>query len=197
VPDPAPPDDPFEGIAAQFAHQRARDAALVRQAQAWAPAPPRPDDMDLGDFGSVEPMDADQISPTYARLAALSAQRLRVLSAQLREQYAEHGMSAFVRDRLLYNPATQEVETAGEEPTALARLEAEERKHLAGLLTTAVRLKMEARTEQSRALHGARMAALAQAMCEQAGLDWSLPETRRLAQRAVLAAEARVSGHDG
>ena len=191
----ATPEDPFDDAAGTFAAHRARDAALTASARSWAPAtPPRADDMDLGNFDSVAPLEADQIGPTYARLAALSMQRLRVLSAQLQEQYAAHGTAAFVRDRLVYNPATQEVETAGEEPTALARLESAERAELRTLLTTAVRLKLEVQSAATRVQHAQRMAALAQSMAEQMGLDWADEGTRRLAQRAVLQAEARVSG---
>lgn len=187
------PDEPdhFAAVAATFADHRAQQAALVAQQQGWAPA--RADDMGLGTFDTVTPLDGSEIGTVYARLAALSMQRLRVLGAQLAEQYAQHGMAAFVRDKLIYNPANQEVEVAGEEPTALARLELEERKLLQGLLTTAVRLKLEVHSAQAKDAHGRRMAALAQAFAEQVGLDWSDPATRRLAQQAVLRAEAEVS----
>jgi hypothetical protein len=191
VPDTTP-DNPLDGIAQRFADHRAQQAALTASAQAWRPQ--KAADMDLGTFDSVAPLEAEQIGPTYARLAALSMQRLRVLSAQLTEQYRDHGMAALVRDKLLYNPATQEVEVAGEEPTALARMEAEERRELRTLLTTAVRLKLEVQSAAARTQHAQRMAALAQSMAELVGLDWANEETRRLAQRAVLQAEARVSG---
>lgn len=191
-PVPDTPRDPFDGIAQTFAHHRAQEAALTASARAWAP--PTAEGMDLGDFDTVAPLEGAEIGNTYARLAALSQQRLRVLSAQLREQYATHGMAAFVRDRLIYNPATQEVEVAGEEPTALARQEFAERQELRTLLTTAVRLKLEVQSAAARQQHAQRMAALAQSMAEMLGLDWADEATRRLAQRAVLQAEARVSG---
>lgn len=190
-----PPEADFAPVADAFAAHRARAAALEAQARSWAPTePPRADDMALGTFDTVAPLEGDQIGNVYARLAALSVQRLRVLGAQLREQYAAHGMAAFVRDRLIYNPGTQEVETAGEEPTALARLELDERKLLQNLLTAAVRLKLETQSQAARDMHGARMAAFAQAFAEKAGMDWSAPETRRLAQAAVLSAEAQMTG---
>lgn len=191
VPDTTP-DNPLDGIAQRFADHRAQQAALTASARSWAPQ--KAADMDLGTFDSVAPLEAEQIGPTYARLAALSMQRLRVLSAQLTEQYRDHGMAALVRDKLIYNPATQDVEVAGEEPTALARMEAEERRELRTLLTTAVRLKLEVQSAAARTQHAQRMAALAQSMAELVGLDWANEETRRLAQRAVLQAEARVSG---
>ena len=191
VPDGPPPTD-FGPVADAFATHRARSAALQAQARAWEPE--RADDMDLGTFDTVAPLEGDQIGNVYARLAALSMQRLRVLGAQLAEQYRDHGMAAFVRDRLIYNPGSQEVEVAGEEPTALARLELEERKLLQGLLTTAVRLKLETQSAAAQDMHGRRMAAFAEALCTQAGLDWADPGTRRLAQAAVLAAEGQFSG---
>lgn len=185
------PSDHFNDVAATFAAHRAQQAALGDQARSWTPA--RADDMELGTFDSVTPLDGGEIGSVYARLAALSVQRLRVLTAQLAEQYADHGMGAFVRDRLVYNPANQDVEVAGEELTGLARLELEERKLLQGLLTAAVRLKLEVHSAQARQSHGRRMAALAEALCEQVGMDWSAPETRRMAQQAVIRAEAEVS----
>lgn len=190
VPDTSP--DPFDGIAETFADHRAQEASLAASARSWQPETATA--MDLGDLDTVTPLEGDQIGTTYARLAALSQQRIRVLSAQLREQYATHGMAAFVRDRLVYNPATQEVEVAGEEPTGLARQEFAERQELRTLLTTAVRLKLEVQSAAARTQHAQRMAALAQSMAELMGLDWADETTRRLAQRAVLQAEARVSG---
>lgn len=193
-----PPDTeqpgPFADVAEVFRAQRIRDARQLADAQAWTPTVPvKAEDMDLGTFDSVTPLNGDDIGNVYARLTALSVQRLRVLSAQLAEQYRDHGMAAFVRDQLLYNPATNEVEVAGEQSTQLARQDFEERKLLKDLLTTAVRLKLEVQSQQAVAQHGLRQAVTLQAFAEQCGLDWNEPETRRMAQQAVLRAEAEVA----
>lgn len=189
VPDSDPP-GPYTAIAGTFGAHRARQALQLAQTRAWTGIEGAEE---LGTFDSVSPLEAGEVSNVYARLAALSVQRLRVLSDQLSRAYTEHGTAAFVRDRLIYNPATQEVEVAGEEPTALAKLELEERKLLQNLLTSAVRLKLEAQSQAARDNHGRRMAAFAQSLCELAGLDWAAEDTRRLAQRAILVAEAEVS----
>lgn len=187
---PDDPPGPYTAIAGTFGAHRARQAVQLAQTQAWTGVEAAGE---LGTFDTVTPLESGEIGNVYARLAALSVQRLRVLSSQLAQQYTEHGMNAFVRDRLIYNPATQEVEVAGEEPTALAKLELDERKLLQNLLTSAVRLKLEAQSQAARDGHGRRMAAFAQSLCELAGLDWAAEDTRRLAQRAVLVAEAEVA----
>jgi hypothetical protein len=181
--------DQFDHIAAQFAADRARRAALVAQAQSWTGAT---DPDSLGNFDEVDAVPGDQLPNIYARLIALSVQRLRVLSAQLNAAYAEHQVDALVYAKKAYNPGTEELETIGEEPTALARLEGQERDRLEGLITPAVRLQMEVRSREAVAQHGQRIAALAQSMCEEAGLNWASEETRRLAQRAIVRAEAAV-----
>ncbi|HZE01405.1 MAG TPA: hypothetical protein VE155_06530 [Pseudonocardiaceae bacterium] len=181
---------PYEAIAERFDAARARAAALVAQAQSWTGVKGCDD---LGSFDTVAPLDGDQLQNVYARLMALSVQRLRVLSAQLSAAYATDPDSTFVYNKLLYNPGTQEVEVASQEVTALARLESEERDRLKDLLALSVRLQLEVRAADAIKTQGQRMAALAQALCERVGLDWNEPETKRLAQSAVLAAEDLVA----
>lgn len=180
----------FDHIAAEFEADRTRRAALVAQAQAWTGGQGADE---LGSFDTTAPVAGEQIPNIYARLIALSVQRLRVLSGQLAEAFATEGVRALVYERKAYNVGTEELEVIGEEPTALAKMEVKEREHLATLLTTAVRLQLEARDRDAVRRHGQRMAALAQAFAEQAGLDWADEETRRLAQRAIVAAETRMA----
>lgn len=177
----------FAAVAATFADHRARSDALIAQARAWTGGQAVDD---LGNFDTTPPLDGGQLTNVYARLIALSVQRLRVLSDQLNRAFAENQLAAFVREKLIYDPASQEVVTAGEEITALAALEAKERDRLEGLILSAIRLQMEYRSQQAVTRHGQRMAALAQALCEEAGLDWADEATRRLAGRAILRAEA-------
>lgn len=178
----------YARVAHEFAVSRARNTALITQAQAWTGVAAG----ELGTFDTVTPLDGAEIGNVYARLVSLSVQRLRVLSGQLDAAYAEHGVAAFVRDRQAYNPATREVEVIGEDPTALAKLENEERDRLKDLLALAVRLELETHAASAVKSQGKRMAALAQALCEAAGMDWTAEETRRLAQRAVLTAEGKL-----
>lgn len=180
----------YTPVAQAFAASRARRDALLAQAQSWTGC----DTGDFGTFDSVTPVSGDELGSIYARLAALSVQRLRVLSAQLAAAYEADPAGALVYERKAYDPATEELVTIGQEVTALAKLEAAERDRLERLITVAVRLRLEVRSEEAIRLQGRRMAALVQAACEQAGLDWSLPETRRVAQRAVVAAEAMLAG---
>jgi hypothetical protein len=179
----------LEPIAAEFAALRERRTALITQAQAWTGGQ-GPDE--LGTFDNSAPVDGDQIGSIYARLVALSVQRLRVLSDQLAASYAAHAERALVMETKAYNRETEELEVTGEQITALAQLEGKERDRLERLLTVAVRLQLESRSVAAIANHGLRTAALAQSLCEQAGLDWADADTRRLAQRAIVDAEARV-----
>ena len=176
-------------ISETFAQRRDRDAALLAQAQAWTGQ----EIGDLGTFDASPQMDGDELGNVYARLVSLSVQRLRVLSSQLAAAFAKEGVAALVKDRLAYNPGTEELEVIGEQISALAELEGRERKQLQELLTAAVRLRLETRSAEAIAAQGQRMAALAQALCEEAGLDWNTEAARRLAQRAVIRAEAAMA----
>lgn len=193
---PPPVTADYAAAAEVFAAARDRRAALIEQAQSWTGV----DAAELGSLDTVTPLPGSELPSVYARLVALSAQRLRVLSAQLAKAYAVaeagepgSGVTVFARERLIYDPATEEVRAAGEEVTVLARLEAAERDRLADLLATAVRLQLEVRSAEALASQGRRMAAVVRAMAEEAGLDWSAAETRRLAQRAVVRAESGIS----
>lgn len=181
----------FDHVAAALEADRARRAALLAQARGWTSGQGV---TELGSFDTAEPLPGDQMPNIYARLIALSAQRLRVLSDQLAQAYAKDGVVALVYERRAYNPGTEQLETIGQEPTALAKLEGKERDRLAELLTTAVRLQLEVRSDAAVRSHGRRIAALAQTLCEEAGLNWADEQTRRLAQRAIVRAEAQIRG---
>lgn len=178
----------FDQIAEQFAAHRAQRDALTAQAQSWTGQSVG----DLGTFDATPPVAGAELPNIYARLIALSVQRLRVLSDQLAQAYETDKLAALVYARKAYDPGTETLETIGEEPTALAVLEGKERDRLANLLRDAVRLQLEARSQEVIRNHGLRIATLAKTLCEAAGLDWADEDTRRLAQRAIVAAESQV-----
>lgn len=176
----------FTAAAEVFAGARARRAALLAQAQSWTGID-EPDE--LGTFDTVTPTSGEEMGNIYARLVALSAQRLRVLTGQLNAAHRADPQGAFVYERKIWNPETESVETASEEPTALSKLVAQESDRLAELLVTAVKLRLEVRSADALAMQSKRMAAYVQAMAEAAGLNWGDAATRRLAQRAIVSAE--------
>lgn len=179
----------FGPAVAVLAGDRARRAALLAQAQSFTGIA---DAGELGTFDTVSPTSGEEMGNIYARLVALSAQRLRVLSGQLNAAHAADPVGAFVYEKKAYNTQTEELEVVSEEPTALARLVTQESDRLADLLVTAVKLRMEVRSAEALAMQSKRMAAYVQAMAEAAGLSWADEGTRRLAQRAIVAAEAAM-----
>jgi len=182
--------DRFEEIAEVFAGAVSRRQALITQAQEWTGV----DGADqLGNFDTVAPTQGDQLGNIYARLVSLSIQRLRVLSDQLNRAYAANGVDALKYDKLIYNAATEEVERASEEETVLVRLESAERDRLERLLVAAVKLQLETRSKEAIELQSRRLATYVRSMAEAAGLPWGEETTRRLAQRAVVAAEAELA----
>jgi hypothetical protein len=180
----------FAAAAEVFAGARARRAALLAQVQSWTGID-EPDE--LGTFDTVTPTSGEEMGNIYARLVALSAQRLRVLTGQLSAAHKADPQGAFVYEKKTWNPATESVETASEEPTALMRLVTQESDRLAELLVTAVKLRLEVRSAEAIALQSKRMAALVRAMAEAAGLNWGEEATRRIAQRAIVSAEAAMA----
>jgi hypothetical protein len=181
---------PYEQAVEAVSAAHARRRALLEQAQAFTGIDT---DTELGTFDTVAPTSGEDLGNIYARLVALSAQRLRVLSAQLAAAHRDDPTGAFVYEKKAWNQATEELEVISEEPTALARLVTQESDRLADLLTTAVKLRLEVRSAEALAMQSKRIAAYVQAMAETAGLDWSQAETRRLAQRAIVAAEASMA----
>jgi hypothetical protein len=186
--------DEFAAVAHVFAGAAAKRAALVEQARSWTGVD---SNAELGNFDTVMPTDGDQLGNIYARLVALSAQRLRVLSDQLARAYAAYGVDAFRYEKQIYNPRTEEVEVASEEVTVLYRLEAEERDRLERLLIAAVKLQLESRSAEAVAMQAQRQVAYVRSMAEAAGLSWADESTRRLAQRAVVRAEAELASTPG
>jgi enamine deaminase RidA (YjgF/YER057c/UK114 family) len=77
----------------------------------------------------------------------------------------------------------------------LVTLEGAERDRAAHLGLQLAKLGLDIATVRSAAVakQARQMAALAQALCEEVGLDWADDATRRIAQRAVLRASERQS----
>lgn len=94
----------------EFHALRSKRAALTAQAQAWTGGQGSDE---FGTFDNSAPVDGDQIGSIYARLVALSVQRLRVLSDQLAQAYATYGKDALVMETKTYNPGTEELESPG------------------------------------------------------------------------------------
>lgn len=165
-----------------FADQRARQAALTATAQAF-------DATVLGTLDDVAPMHENDLPDFYSRQIGLTAQRVRVLSAQLAQAYAERKMDALVREDFVYDRETGAAVRAGESITALAELEGRERDRLDRQLGQALKLRILAEESAERRRDTARrMAALTEELCTKAGLDWADPEVKALARRAVVAA---------
>lgn len=165
-----------------FAQARARDAALTATAQAF-------DATELGTLDDVDPLTEDGLSDVYSRQIALTVQRVRVLSAQLAQAYAEHKEKALVRENFIWDRETGEAISAGESITALAELEGKERDRLDRQIAQVVKLRVLAEESAERRQDYARkMAAALRDVCTAAGLDWSDEETRQIARRAAVAA---------
>lgn len=160
--------------------------AVTATAQAFDPASV------LGTLDDVDPLFEDDLPALYSRQLALTARRVRVLSAQLAQAFAEHKQAALVREDFIFDRETGTPVSAGESITALAELEGKERDRLDRQLATALRLRaLERESAERRAEFGRRVGTLAQELCERAGLDWAAEGTRQIAAAAVVRAFGR------
>jgi hypothetical protein len=91
-----------------------------------------------------------------------------------------------VRENQMWDAEAGELVTVSEGLTGLARIEMEERKLLDAQFAAAVRLGLEERSQAERERSADLQADLVRAALEEAGLDWSAENTRRIAQRALL-----------
>lgn len=169
---------------AAFAEHRERAAELVEQARSYTGLPASA----LGSLDAVDPLPGSAVPNVYARAVALTAQRVRYFSDQLAQAVEKHGVSALVRENLVYDPETSEVRVASETPTALADMEYRERRLLESQLQAAIRLGLQQRSAAERQAIIDRNVDLLESFAVEAGMDWAAPDTRRIAQRALLRA---------
>lgn len=170
--------------AARLARQRATEAARSAGIAPEAAA---------GGFTTLaEGGTAPDVATLYARLISTAADRAQLYGAQLAAAWAEAGVDAVRVQTYVVDPATGELHAGGESVTALARLEAEERRALERLITQGARLSLEERAAQALQRNGVVLVEALRSFAESAGLDWSSPDVRRALQKALLAARARA-----
>lgn len=154
------------------------------------PPPAEPPDT-FGRFDVAEPAHTADLAGYYGRLVTVSRIRVEMLSNLLAEDFAKRGVDAL--RRITYT-ATDDggAEPSGEVPTALARLEMEERRTLERLLVKAAELgiKLRETSDEARAETAAMTIGVLIAFAERLELDQQDPDVRRLMQLAVLDAKA-------
>lgn len=149
------------------------------------PAPPVPPPDTFGRWSQSTPTDTADLATYYGRLITVSSTRVGLLGDLLADEYEKHKLNAL--RRITYT-STEDggSEPNGEVPTALIRLEMEERRTLERLLYKAAELGIEVRNTQAREKQAAGMVTVLMAFAERLGLDQQDPEVRRMMQYAVL-----------
>jgi hypothetical protein len=137
---------------------------------------------------------ADDCDPgrTLPMLAATATRRAQWLSDRLAEAVQRDGLRALIDDQWGVDGQGNAVRL-GEQVRALVKLEGAERDRAAHLGLQLAKLGLDISTARSAAVakQARQMVALAEALCEEVGLDWADDATRRIAQRAVLRAYER------
>lgn len=168
-----------------------------RSSRSRKPADPPPTDETpaeppdtFGRFDVAEPAHTADLAGYYGRLVTVSRVRVAMLGNLLADEYERKGLDAL--RRITYT-ATAEggAEPAGEVPTALARLEMDERRTLERLLVKAAELGIKLRevSDEARAETAAMTIAVLVAFAERLDLDQLDPDVRRKMQLAVLDAK--------
>jgi hypothetical protein len=116
-----------------------------------------------------------------------------MLGDLLADEYERRGLDAL--RRITYT-ATAEggAEPSGEVPTALARLEMEERRTFERLLVKAAELGIELRSAEAKEQQAIGIVSALMAFAERLGLDQQNPEVRRKMQLAVLESRKVLPG---
>lgn len=136
-----------------------------------------------------------QLAEVYSRLTSVAVERAAFYGRKLDEAFAAEGMGALVGYRIdaavlrggKDMPDELEQYQVSEELRALVVLEAQERDRAERLTREAVKMGLEAKRVDVMRSYGKAVAAVTRAFVEELGLDWTRPEIRRAAQRAVLA----------
>lgn len=144
-------------------------------------------------YGSPD-VQSVQFANGFAELAAVALARANFYGELLAAQFAADGMEGLVGYEMAAASGRDGVEIfrKGEKARALVALEAEERDRAAALIEKGVRLGMEAKNVDAMRTYGKTVAEALKALCEEMGITWTAPETRRAAQRAVLTARERL-----
>ncbi|MGH3987662.1 MAG: hypothetical protein ACRDTZ_10130, partial [Pseudonocardiaceae bacterium] len=103
---------------------RAQADALARQTGEWTVVLP---DSDPGTLDTAGHLRGDEVPELYSRTVALTAQRVRMLSAELARDIKLRGRAALVREDMLWDPEEGRPVVAREVPSGLAVLEGRER----------------------------------------------------------------------
>lgn len=133
------------------------------------------------------------IATLYARLISVASERVQLYGRQLAAAYAESGLDALRNIVHVIDPATGQLEANGEKPTALVEMERRERETLERLIVQGARLNLQQRAADALARNGEVLAGAMRRFADMHGVDWSSPEVRRDAQRAMLEARAEVA----
>lgn len=149
------------------------------------PRPPAPAGDTFGRWSQSQPTDTADLASYYGRLIDVSSKRVGLLGDLLAEDYETRQLDAL--RRITYT-ATEDggAEPSGEIPTALVRLEMEERRTLERLLVKAAEIGIDMRNVAMREKAAAEKVALLIAFAERLGLDQQDPNVRRTMQMAVL-----------
>lgn len=148
-----------------------------------------------------------QFAEGYARLASVALARAEFYGELLAEAVADEGIGALVGTKkaaVLVSRGSgegryEEVELAdlSEEVRGLVALEWGERDRAAQLIKDGTRLGMEQQQVDAMRSYGRTVAESLRALCEELGISWRDPATRRAAQRAVLTARDRLGFGNG
>lgn len=146
----------------------------------------KPDEPDtFGRLSVATPTDTADLASYYGRLISVSHTRASMLGDLLADEYRAHKLDAL--RRVTYTAtADGGAEPAGEVPTALARLEMDERRTLERLLVKAAELGIELRSAEAKERHATAIVGVLMAFAERLGLDQQDPQVRRNMQLAVL-----------
>lgn len=132
-----------------------------------------------------------QFANGFAELAAVALARAEFYGRLLAAQYEAEGITGLIGHKMASSPEGDLYEQS-EEVRALVALEAAERDRAAALIEKGTRLGMEAKHVDAMRTYGQTVAESLKAICEELGIRWGDPATRRAAQRAVLTARERL-----
>jgi hypothetical protein len=143
-----------------------------------------------------EPVPPLRIAEAYMQLAQVALGRVRFYGQALAEAYGERGMDAFWEDSYATGPGEDaEPYKVGEYIKALVQLESGERDRAERLLTSALRIGVEARNEDMRRDQVATMVGALRNLASMAKLPLD-DSTRRMMQQAIIDARRSVLAHD-
>lgn len=140
-----------------------------------------------GDVTEV-PAESAEVHPgaVLVRQLRLSQARAEWLGDKLREQIEREGVAGMVGDTIGITADGAPVRLS-EYARQLGEIEHRERATAAGLARQIAHLGIESQEASASSQRQQRMVStLARVLCEEVGMDWSDPATRRTAQRAML-----------